>query len=86
MMLADESTSSEGDQFYEDPQQLPEQPPEKDLYLIGDWDAKVESREIPRITGKSGLGVQNESRAKANRVLSKAHLVIGNTIFQQRKR
>ena len=39
------------------------------LFIIGDWNAKVGSQEIPGVTGKFGLGVQNESRAKANRVL-----------------
>ena len=57
--------------FCEDLQDLLELTPKKDvLFIIGDWNAKVGSQETPRVTGKFGLGLQNEySRAKANRVL-----------------
>ena len=57
--------------FYEDLQDLLEITPKKDvLFIIGDWNAKAGSQETPRVTGKFGLGLQNEySRAKANRVL-----------------
>ena len=44
-------------------------PPKDVLFIIGDWNAKVGTQEIPGVTGKFGLGVQNESKAKANRVL-----------------
>ena len=48
--------------FYEDLQDLLEITPKKDvLFIIGDWNAKVGSQEIPRVTGKFGLGVQNEA-------------------------
>ena len=48
--------------FYEDLQDLLELTPKKDvLFIIGDWNAKVGSQEIPEITGKFGLGVQNEA-------------------------
>ena len=48
--------------FYEDLQDLLELTPPKDvLFIIGDWNAKVESQEIPGITGKFGLGGQNEA-------------------------
>ena len=54
--------------FYEDLQDLLELTPKKDvLFIIEDWNAKVESQEIPGVTGKLGLGVHNE--AKANRLL-----------------
>ena len=56
------------------------------MFVIGDWDAKVGSQEIPGVTGKLGLGVQNGSRSKANRVLPKNTLLIANTLFQQHKR
>ena len=47
--------------FYEDLQDLLELTPKKDvLFIIGDWNAKVGSQEIPGVTGKFGLGVQNE--------------------------
>ena len=50
------------DQFYEDLQDLLELTPKKDvLFIIGDWNAKVESQEIPGIAGKFGLGIQNEA-------------------------
>ena len=48
----------EVEQFYEDLQDLLELTPKKDvLFIIGDWNAKVGSQEIPGITGKCGLGV-----------------------------
>ena len=48
--------------FYEYLQDLLEQTPEKDvLFIIGDWHAKVGSQEILGVTGKFGLGVQNEA-------------------------
>ena len=48
--------------FYEDLQDLLELTPKKDvLLIIGDQNAKVGSQEIPGVTGKFGLGVQNEA-------------------------
>ena len=48
--------------FYEDLQDLLELTPKKDvLFIIGDWNVKVGSQEIPEVTGKFGLGVQNEA-------------------------
>ena len=48
--------------FYEDLQDLLELTPKKDfLFIIGDWNAKVGSQETPGVTGKYGLGVQNEA-------------------------
>ena len=48
--------------FYEDLQDLLELTPQKDvLFIIGDWNSKVGNQEIPGITGKFGLGVQNEA-------------------------
>ena len=53
---------AEVEQFYEDLQDLLELTPHKDvLFIIGDWNAKVESQETPGVTGKFGLGVQNEA-------------------------
>ena len=49
-------------QFYEDLQDLLELTPQKDiLFILGDWNAKVGSQETPRVTGKFGLGIQNEA-------------------------
>ena len=48
--------------FYEDLQDLLELTPKKDvLFIIGDWNANIRSRETPGVTGKFGLGVQNEA-------------------------
>ena len=48
--------------FYEDLQDLLELTPKKDvLFIIGDWNAKEGSQETPGVTGKFGLGVQNEA-------------------------
>ena len=44
--------------FYED---LELTPKEDVLFIIGDWNEKVRSQEIPGVTGKFGLGVQNEA-------------------------
>ena len=50
------------EQFYEDLQDLLELTPKKDIFfIIGDWNAKVGSQETPGVTGKFGLGVQNEA-------------------------
>ena len=57
------SNSEEADVewFYENLKDLLELTPKKDvLFIIGDWNAKVGNQEIPEITGKIGLGVQNE--------------------------
>ena len=52
----------EAEQFYEDLEDLLELTPKKDvLFIIGDWNAKVGSQEISEVTGKFGLGVQNEA-------------------------
>ena len=56
---------AEVEQFYEDPQDLLEPTPKKDvLFIIGDWNAKVGSQETPGVTGKFGLGIQNEARQR----------------------
>ena len=68
--LTSNTEEAEVEQFYEDLQDLLELTPPKDvLFIIGDWNAKVRSQEIPGITGKFGLGVENEAGQKANRVL-----------------
>ena len=64
---------AEVQQFYEDLQDLLELTLKKDiLFIVGDWNAKVGSQEIPGLTGKFGLRVQ-KSRAKANRDLPREH-------------
>ena len=60
--LTSNAEEAEVEQFYEDLQDLLELTPKKDvLFIIGDWNAKVRSQETPGITGKFGLGVQNEA-------------------------
>ena len=55
-----DAKEAELDQFYEDLQDLLEITPQKGgIFIIGDWNAKLESQEIPGVTGKVGLGVQN---------------------------
>ena len=71
------------EQFYEDLQDLLELTPKKDvLFIIGDWNAKVGSQEIPGVTGKFVLGVKNEERQKQTEFCQENALVIVNTLFQ----
>ena len=68
--------------FCEDLQEVLELTPKKDvLFIVGDWNAK-ESQEIPGVTGKSGLGVQNEARQRLTEFFQVNTLVIANTLFQ----
>ena len=56
------NAKAEVERFYEDLQDLLELTPKKDvLFMIGDWNAKAESQEIPGVTGTFGIGVQNEA-------------------------
>ena len=78
---------AEVEQFYEDLQELLELAPEKDVFFIrGDWNAKVGSQETPGITGKFGLGIQNEAGQRLIGFCQENALVIANTLFQQHKR
>ena len=73
--------------FYEDLQDLLELTFQKDvLFIIRDWNAKVGSQETPGITGKFGLGVQNEAGQRLIEFCQENALVIANTLFQQHKR
>ena len=73
--------------FYEDLQDLLELTPKKDiLFIIRDWNAEVGSQEIPGVTGKFGLGVQNEAGQRLIEFCQENVLVIVNTLFQQHKR
>ena len=63
--------------FYEDLQDLLELTPQKDvLFITGDWNAKVGSQEIPGITGKFGLGVQNEAGQSLPEFCQKNALIV----------
>ena len=56
------------------------------LFIKGDWNAKVGSQETPGVTGKFGLGVQNEAGQRLIEFCQEnSLLVIANTIFQQYK-
>ena len=78
---------AEGEWFYKDLQDLLELTPKKDvLFIIGDWNAKVESQETPGVTGKFGLAVQNEAGQRLIEFCQENTLVIANTLFQQHKR
>ena len=84
---ASNSEEAEVERFYEDLQDLLELTPKKDvLFITGDWNAKVGSQEIPEVTGKFGLGVQNEAGQRLIEFCQENALVIANTLFQQRKR
>ena len=78
---------AEVEQFYEDLQDLLELTPKTDvLFIIGDWNAKVGSQETPGVTGKFGLGIQNEAGQKLIEFCQEKALVIANSLFQQNKR
>ena len=74
--------------FYEDLQDLLELTPKKGvLFIIGDWNVKVGSQEIPGITGKFDAEVQkNEAEQRLIEFCQQNMLVIANTLFQQLKR
>ena len=68
-----DAEEAEVDQFFEDLEDLLELTPKKDiLFSIEDWNAKVGSQEIPGVTDKFGLGVQNEAGQRL-RVLPREH-------------
>ena len=73
--------------FYEDLQDLLELTPKKDaLFIIGDWNAKVGSQEIPGVTGKFGIGGQNEAGHRLTEFFQENTLVIANTLIQQQEK
>ena len=73
--------------FYDELQDLLELRLQKDvLFFTGDWNAKVGSQEIPGVTGKFGLGVQNEAGQRLTEFCQENALVIANILFQQHKR
>ena len=75
---------AEVERFYEDLQDLLELTPQKDvLFIIGDWNTKVGSQEICGVTGKFGLGVQNEAGQRLIEFCQENALIIANTLFQQ---
>ena len=78
---------AEVERSYEDLQDLPELISKNDvLFIIGDWNAKVGNQQTPGITGRFGLGVQNEAGQRLIEFCQENALVIANTLFQQHKR
>ena len=89
--LTSNSEEAEVEHFYEDLQDLLELTPLPQrktnvLCIIGDWNAKVGSQETPGVTGKFGLGVQDEVEQRLIKFCQENTLVIANTLFQQHKR
>ena len=82
--LTSNAEEAEVERFYEDLQDLLELTPKKDiLFIIGDWNPKVGSPETPGVTGKFGLGMQNEAGQRLIAFCQENALVIANTLFQQ---
>ena len=75
------TTKAEVKWFYEDLEDLLDLTPKKDvLFIIGDWNAKVGSQEIPGVTGKFGLGVQKEAGQRITEFCPENTLIIANTL------
>ena len=73
--------------FYENlPDLLELMPPKDILFIRGDWNAKVGRQEIPGVTGKFGLGVQNEAGQRLTEFCQRNTMVTANTLLQQHKR
>ena len=80
--LTSNTEEAEVEQFNEDLQDLLELTSKNDvLFIIGDWNAKVGSQETPGLTGKFGLGVQNEAGQRLIEFCQEYTLVIANTLF-----
>ena len=85
--LTNNSEEAEVELFYEDLQHLLELTPKNAvLFIIGDWNAKVGSQELPGVTGKFGLGVENEAGQRLKEFCQENALVIANSLFQQHNR
>ena len=81
------SNAKEDEWFYEDLQDLLELTSKRDvLFITGDWNTKVGSQETSGVTGKFGLGVQNEPGQRLIGFCHENALVIANTLFQQHRR
>ena len=81
--LTSNAEEAEVEWFYEDLQDFLELTPKKEvLFIVGDWNAKVGSKEIPGVTGKFGLGGQNEAGQRLIEFCQENTVVIVNTLFQ----
>ena len=78
IQIYDPNTNVE--RFCEDLHDLLELTPKQDvIFIIGDWNAKVGSQEIPGVTGKFGIGIQNEAGQRLTEFFQERKLVIANT-------
>ena len=85
--LTSNAEEAEVEHFYEDLQDILElTPPKYILFIIGDWNAKVGSQVTPGVTGKFGLGIQNEAGQRLIEFCQENAVIIANTLFQQHKR
>ena len=84
--LTSNAAKAEVEQFCEDLQDLLQLTPKKDiLFIIGDWNAKVGTQQLPRVTGKFGIGVQNKAGQRLTGFCQENALVIATTLFQLHK-
>ena len=84
--LTSNAEEAEVERFYEELQDLLELTPPKDvLFIIRDWNAKVGNQETPGVTGKFGLGLQNEAGQRLIEFCQENTRVIANTLFQPQK-
>ena len=84
--LTSNAEEAEVERFYEELQDLLELTPKIDvLFIIGDWNTKVGSQEIPGVTGQFGPGIRNEAGQSLTEFCQENALVIANTLFQQHK-
>ena len=85
--LTSNAEEAEVEWFYEDLQDLLELRPKKDvLFIIGDWNTKMGGQETRGVTGKLGLGVQNEAGQRLTEFCQENTLAMANTLFQQHRR
>ena len=82
-----DAKKGEVDWFYAALQHLLERTPKRDVHIIiGDWNAKVGSQEIPGVTGEFDFVIQNEAGQRLMEFCQENTLVIANTLFQQHER
>ena len=85
--LTSNTEEAEVEWFYADLQDILGLTPKKDiLFILGDWNEKVGSQELPGVTGKFGLEIQNEASQRVTEFCQENALVIANTLFQQHKK
>jgi len=81
--LTSNAEEAEVERFYADQQDLLKLATKKDfLFIIGDWNAKIGSQDMPEVSGKYGLGIQNEVGQRLIEFCQENTLVIANTNFQ----